>query len=549
MQHTIVPAVVLGFLSSSIHAHEGIAVPSSVGEVTVYSGSARVERRASYPAGGGRLLLVGLPFGMDSDSVGVRCRGGVGGGVVGRVRGARGGRGGRGAAGGGGGGARARALQVLLDDEAILKGLLAHVESLLREEAQAHARETQAGRANAQAWEENYAFVQRKLGELKTALRELGWRMEDARLALQEAQTELGRCQGGAGVRLRDVVLDVVDTGGQGGTLSLEYAVGDAGWAPLYDLRAHEDLSAVELVYRAKIWQRTGEDWRDAAIVLSTARPERGAQGPEPAARWLSVFEEVRLRTLGHASEDAARGTFRYDRAAGETLAEPAPFAQASDEGLSARFHLPRPESIESREAPTSVLVGRATLAIRAEHTCFPEADPTVWLRARAANTSAWVMLPGRAAVYFGADFVGHADLGAVEVGQELVLHLGADPGLSVVRREIEDEIDGPGVFGSRESHRRRWTIEIENHGAQSAAADGSVTVVVQEVLPKSRDERIEVALEEASPALAKGELWSKLREEQGILTWVLTVPKGAKRAIELETEISYPEDVQVVMN
>jgi uncharacterized protein (TIGR02231 family) len=535
-------------LAAAQQAAEPRSVESTIAEVTVYAGTASVRRRAVLP-GSGRFALRGLPAGLDPESVRVRLEGGE---VVGvevrqryqanvpdeRVKDLR---------------ARIRALEreigVLEDERSILSTMQDHVGRLLKQEERVHQEEVEQGRVNPEAWEANYRYLGGKLKELKESLRELGLEREEKELALNDLRLELGRFESAGGVQLQDVIVDVV---GSGGNLELDYVVGDAGWEPYYDLRARKDLSAVELAYRAQVHQHTGEDWREAEILLSTAQPQRGAQGPEPQPIWLSLVdpkaprgrrapaaEMESLEALGYAGDGAAG-------APAETAALKA-FAAVESEGISVRFRLPRKETIESRAEPTTVLVGRTDLALVPEHFCVPALDPTVWIRARARNTSEWVMLPGRAAVYFGADFVGHAWLEAVQLQQELTLHLGADPGLSVERTQLEDLREGSGVFSSRATQRESWKIEIENHGAFTHAKDGSVELIVQEVLPRPRDDRIKVEIAAVQPKLSEDERWKKEREEKGVLTWVVRLPKGGKSQLLLTTEIGFPEDMKLI--
>jgi hypothetical protein len=51
--------------------------------------------------------------------------------------------------------------------------------------------------------------------------------------------------------------------------------VGDASWSPLYDLYATSEdgkpSKSVSLHYRVNLQQRTGEDWNDAKLILSTS--------------------------------------------------------------------------------------------------------------------------------------------------------------------------------------------------------------------------------------------------------------------------------------
>jgi len=203
--------------------------------------------------------------------------------------------------------------------------------------------------------------------------------------------------------------------------------------------------------------------------------------------------------------------------------------AAVENQGLSVRFQLQKPATIQSRDEPTTLLVGNATLAIQAERQCVPALDTTVWLRGKAKNTSAWTMLPGTAAVFFGADYLGPAQIGTVQPGQELVLHLGADPALIVKREQIEDQSKGPGFLSSRSSDVKSWRVHLENHGALGAAADGSIEVILRESLPRPRDERVEVELSKSSEKESDLVRWKQDREERGIHTWVLRVPAGEK--------------------
>lgn len=246
------------------------------------------------------------------------------------------------------------------------------------------------------------------------------------------------------------------------------------------------------------------------------------------------------MRALGYGGDAPA------NLVAPEEMAMPV-FAAVESEGLSVRYRLPRKETIESGPTATTVLVGRAELALTSEHYCVPALDANVWVRGRAKNTSEWVLLPGRAAVYFGADFVGHATLDSVQPGQELELALGADPGLTLKRTQLADLREASGVFSSRATERQAWRIELENHGAFARHPDGVVEVLVQEVLPRPKDERIKVAIAEVKPKVSEDARWKKEREENGVLTWLVRAPKGGTATIELTTEISFPEDLRLI--
>ncbi|MDP6520525.1 MAG: mucoidy inhibitor MuiA family protein [Planctomycetota bacterium] len=537
------------------------ALASTITEVSVYGSSALVHRAAPLPAmqpGEERtFVLQGLTRALDRENLRLSCQGGD---VVsveikdryaesppderlGMLREAL------------------KELQReragLQDESQVIEALGRHLDRLLKQEEAAHGREVGSGRPNPEAWAANYEFIATRLGENRRQARAKAWEIEDVDRRIRDLELDLGRIGQTSGIHVVDVEVVVVSHGSEQSSLGVDYIVGSAGWRPKYDLRAAKDARAVELVYRADIWQQTGEDWSDVAVLLSTARPKLGAQGPEPQPSWVDIVEppskyggrvEARkqLRSLGYSGipeeeyEDAAADSVRGLKVTAR------PFAAVENEGLSARFRLARRETIESRDQPTTVLVGRTSLGAEPEHVCVPALDKTVWLRGRATNDSEWTLLPGRAAVFFGADFLGHATLDAVQPGAEFTLHLGAVSGLVLERTQIEDRRKGPGFLGNKETSINGYRIHIENNGSPAAAEDGSVTVLVREVLPRPTDDRLDVDLAEAQPAPSEDERWRQDAEEKGIQTWALPVPAAGSADIVYQVRIAYPRGEQI---
>jgi uncharacterized protein (TIGR02231 family) len=176
-----------------------------------------------------------------------------------------------------------------------------------------------------------------------------------------------------------------------------------------------------------------------------------------------------------------------------------------------------------------------------------PAEDATVWLRGKAKNTSPWTLLPGRTAVHVGADYLGRGTLALTPAGAETQLHLGPDPWLAVERRELSDHL-ATSAFSDSGTRRHAFRIELKNLGAPGGAADGSVAVIVQESLPRARDERIEVELAKCTPRPSESGDDRRARDEKGLLTWRLSVARGTKpTTIEWGWSADYPKELQLV--
>ncbi|PTL77695.1 DUF4139 domain-containing protein [Vitiosangium sp. GDMCC 1.1324] len=130
-------------------------------------------------------------------------------------------------------------------------------------------------------------FVDTELATLNTRQLDLERQQRDAteevelrRRRLEEGSSAV-RGQRAQLYRAAVITLSEVDGMGEGAQLALEYAVHGARWVPGYDLRLPRTLDGGTLRMRAAIIQRTGEDWSNVRLSLSTAQLERRADVPE----------------------------------------------------------------------------------------------------------------------------------------------------------------------------------------------------------------------------------------------------------------------------
>jgi uncharacterized protein (TIGR02231 family) len=418
---------------------------------------------------------------------------------------------------------------------------------LLMEEGDAWRRVRDTGAVDTALWGSNRAWFETSLQEARAQRRNALEVLRSAERTFAEFEAEWGKLTGAGGVIVQDLHVRVM-TDQASGRLEVDTQLPSAGWEPLYDLRTAGDATSVELGYRARIRQETGEDWNDVRVLLSTAQPELGAQGPDPIARWVDVQKPHLAGRYASGSVDSMAPSeeveFWDDGSTSERL-----YAEAQQEGLSVRFELPTRETIESRREPTGVLVGREQLVVQPEHYCAPALGTTVWLRGRATNSGSWTLLPGEASVFFGADYLGRARMDLVQPGQEFMLHLGAVDAFEVVRRRVDDQSEGPGLFGSQRAQVEEWSIDITNHGASIANADGSADVIVQEALPRPGDDRIEVVIEHENLKHSTAERWRVELEDQSIHTWILRVPSGRSVKLGYRVSVRYPKNEQLYVD
>lgn len=545
-------ALLLAALCPEQAAAADLAAASKVDAVTVYRGWARVTRlaRVELATGETRLLLQGLPAGLDDDSVRVEGKGTararVGGVSVERVtqaelalpevRAAEG---------------RVEALQgedrALEDKVAAARARAKFAESLRASYSEERSKNLAVRGVSAREWADLMAFVEAQLEaaavdgrRAEAGRRELARKLAAARAELEKLQAKRSGTSAQLAVEL---------SAERGGSLevAVSYLVGSADWRPIWDARLEPESGAVELALLGEVTQRTGEDWSEARLALSTAEPGRGLHVPELESRWLERLrppppppgrgvsrKEYPAALAAPAPMEAARSKAVEHRE--EEVHDLAPEQAEVTEGLlAATWTTPRRETIDGAGRPRTVPLARHTLKGTVTRLASPRGDPTAYLTATVANDTGVPLMPGQARISLGDEFVGRAPLAATPPGGELKLSFGADPRLELERRVVERRHETGGIFGGDHVWRYHVRTTVKNRYAVAT------TLTLLDLVPVSRDEAIKVkVLEGSTPATGEDP------QRPGVKRWELKLGPKETRVVELRYEVRYPKDFPV---
>src|SRR5260370_11045973 len=219
-------------------------------------------------------------------------------------------------------------IEALKDERANLQGAIAAA-TARRKFAERFAETSPAGigeKGEARPiadWRAAFAAVAEEVAAADSAIRDAERKQRD--IDREVAQREAGRpVEPPSKLEVR---IDLASPAATKATLRVTYAVRNAHWTPLYDIRldtgAKDRKPALELVRRAEITQSTGEDWSNVALTVSTVRSARGGKAPElnslivqypppprPAAPASAVVGDLRQdshsRAMAKALEPAA---------------------------------------------------------------------------------------------------------------------------------------------------------------------------------------------------------------------------------------------------
>lgn len=70
--------------------------------------------------------------------------------------------------------------------------------------------------------------------------------------------------------------------------LKISYNIKNAGWFPIYDLKADKINNPINLEYKAHVYQNSGNDWTDVNLVLSASDPNTNNEKPIVNPKYLN---------------------------------------------------------------------------------------------------------------------------------------------------------------------------------------------------------------------------------------------------------------------
>lgn len=321
--------------------------------------------------------------------------------------------------------------------------------------------------------------------------------------------------------------------------LNVNYVVANAGWYPVYDLRAINTKSPVQLSYKANVFQSTGEEWKNVNLKLSTANPNQSGLKPELSSWFLDFYQPIAygLESRKYKSQAPAARAATMDK--GEemvTMAAPAAesvadYVSTIQTTLNTEFDISLPYSVMSASKPTIVDIRNYEMKADYTYSVAPKLDNDAFLLARATGWEEFNLLPGEANIFFEGTFVGKSFIDPNNIKDTLSVSLGRDKRIVVKREKLKD-LTSRSFMGSNKKESYAYEISIRNTKGES------IKVIVEDQIPVSQNTQIEVSTQDLGGA--------KFNKNTGKLVWEMELKPSETKKLIYKFEVKYPKDKQI---
>jgi len=126
---------------------------------------------------------------------------------------------------------------------------------------------------------------------IKTEMYDTNKKIAAINADLSAMQQELQKVKGDSEEQKGEIIVKV-DNANEAVMLNLilKYNVLGAGWVPSYEIKAKNSKDALQFVYKAQVFQNTGENWDNIKLTLSTGNPSVNNDKPKVESHYLNFI-------------------------------------------------------------------------------------------------------------------------------------------------------------------------------------------------------------------------------------------------------------------
>lgn len=313
--------------------------------------------------------------------------------------------------------------------------------------------------------------------------------------------------------------------------LNLTYFVNEAGWQPVYDIRVDNLNAPVNFNYKANVWQRSGVDWKDVNIILSTRNPVQNNSKPE-LYPWFIDFQQALIYNnrvgMAQKSMAAAPEALTSEMQMAESMAD---YISIDQKQLSVEFNPSLKYSVPSDGKQYTVSIKEYTVPAGYNYYAAPKLDDNAFLIAYITDWNNLNLLPGTANIYFENSFVGESFIDPFTSEDSLKISLGRDQSITV-KRDVMKDFTEDKFLSSDVERFFGYELVVKNN------KNIPVKILIEDQIPISKNEEIEVKLIDSSGG--------KYTAKDGKISWNLNIEGSKSQTTKLVYSVRYPNGQRI---
>jgi uncharacterized protein (TIGR02231 family) len=284
-------------------------------------------------------------------------------------------------------------------------------------------------------------------------------------------------------------------------------------------------------MYKAKVTQNTGIDWKNVKLTLSSGNPNQNNIAPILQA-WFLRYGYPRTYNNSNVVYNSLQGqvsgvAYKKDKAEMDESSV-SNYTTINENQLNISFDIDIPYDILSNGKAHSVALKELKLPASYKYYAVPKVEKEAFLLAEISEYSKFNLLPGEANIIFEGMYVGKTMINPNQTSDTLNLSMGRDKKIAIKREKIADKSGTKFLSGYKEQT-FTYDITVKNNKKEA------IELLLKDQYPISTDKEIIIELLDNGKA--------KVNTETGILTWDVKLGAGETKKFRISYKIKYPKD------
>jgi TonB-dependent SusC/RagA subfamily outer membrane receptor len=170
-------------------------------------------------------------------------------------------------------------------------------------------------------------YYRTRITELKTAINKSNSQINTYQKTQGDIKKQLAEFNVDEKVQSGEITLKLNSEKPTNLDLKITYNIKNAGWFPIYDLKADKINNPINLEYKAHVFQNSGCDWDDVNLVLSTSDPNTNNEKPIINPKYLNFIS-------AYSNYQSQRATRSYNYKYNPLVKTVSGVVTTSDDGL-----------------------------------------------------------------------------------------------------------------------------------------------------------------------------------------------------------------------
>ncbi len=330
--------------------------------------------------------------------------------------------------------------------------------------------------------------------------------------------------------------------------IGISYYTRDAGWQPNYDIRVDTKTNGITLFYKASLTQKTGIDWKDIKLSLSTGTPNFTTTPPVFNPWYLQLYAPgIYSQLNGKSALPISNSIPAMDKALSEEIVATADgytkrkqeiqpstlngYSSLRQGMLNTIFDIDLPYDIESNGLAHSINIKEKSLTGSFKNYAVPKLDAEAYLLAELTDWQNLDLIAGNANVIIDDTYIGKSFIDPNSVADTLNLSLGKDKRIAV-KRQLLSSTNTAKTKDNFIKQTYTYQLTVKNNKVKST------DLILKDQFPLSQVKEIEVSLTDDGGAAVNNDV--------GVLTWTATLKPGEIRTYTFSYTVKYPKDKKI---